>query len=390
MPGSQPRMLHLDMDAFFASVEQVLDPSLKGRPVIVGGRVAMPIAAARRVCPHAVFLRGDFHHYGEASRRVHAILLDFSPAVEVVSVDDFYVDLTGLDRVHGPPFRTAERIRRRIRGETGLSASIGLGRNKLIARLASRGAKPAGVMMILPGHERAFLRPMSVCQLPGVGPRTRQALADFNIRTIGDLAAVPQEALAAVFGAAGQSLWRLAHGEADVRIAPPGPPKSVSRETTFEHETDDRATIHAMLHYLTERAAHQLRGLHMRARRVAVKLRYADMKTTAASRTLTAATDQDAQLYSHAAAIMDRLHTRRLRVRLIGVTLADLRSTTLRQQNFLEPHILAKRRRLYAGLDRIRERFGFGAVIAGPSIRLLQTTPCDEHGFKLRTPSCSR
>ena len=403
-------MLHLDMDAFFASVEQVLDPQLKGKPVIVGGhaddrsvvasasyearrsgvRVAMPLAAARRLCPHGIFLRGSFRHYAEASERIHDILLEFSPAVEAASVDDFYVDLAGLQRLHGPPLGTADRIRRRISRETGLSASIGLGPNKLIARIASARAKPRGMVMVLPGHQRAFLRPMRVSELPGVGPQTQEVLGKFNIHTVGDLAAVEEALLTATFGEPGRALWRCARGEGDIRVGEPTLPRSISRETTFEQDTDDRRMIRAMLYYLTERAARQLRSLHMHARRVGVKLRYADMKTVVALRALPRPTDQDVEFYSTASALMDRLFTRRLRVRLVGVCLSDLRSGLLRQRDFLQDRRFDKLRRLYAGLDHIRERFGFSAVTAGPALDLLNTTPRDEHGFLLRTPSCSR
>jgi len=403
-------MLHVDVDAFFASVEQVLNPALMGQPVIVGGRaedrsvvasasyearaygvrVAMPLAAARRLCRDAVFLRGDFDHYNRFSTHVRRVLDRFSPAVEQMSLDDFYVDLAGLERLFGRPVEIAERIKQRVKAETGLNVSMGLAANKVVARVASDYAKPNGIAHVLPGHERAFLRPMSVRKLPGVGPRTAAELEKFNLHTVGDLARIDGALLVRTFGLAGEALSRHANGGGDATIRPAEAPRSISRETTFEQDTDDRRVVGAMLYYLAERAARQLREEHMHARRVSVRLRYADFRTVERSCTLREGTDQDDEFYRAALGLLQRVYTRRMRIRLVGVCLSGLTTFRLRQARLFTEEASRKRRRFYRSLDGIRRRFGFGAATVGPSLFLLHKVPRDERGFRLRTPSLSR
>ena len=392
MPDSRD-ILHVDMDAFFASVEQVLDPSLRGKAVIVGGAIddrsvvsaasyearkfgvhsAMPIARARRLCPHAVFLRGNFQAYGEFSDRTKDILFRFTPLVERVSLDDFYLDLTGCRRLHGPPLQAAEKLRQSVLAETGLSVSIGIAANKLVAKVGSDYAKPKGIVEIWRGYEAAFLRYMPIEKLPGVGPRTKETLRRFNLLTIGALADISREFMEQRFGAGGVALWEHAHGRADVEvIADRGLPKSISRETTLKQDTDDRDVVRGALYSLVERAARQLREQGLTARRVTVKLRYADFKTVSRACTLKAPTEQDNVFYEAALAQVERLMGRRLRVRLVGVSLSGLTLGTARQGDLFADQALERRTRLYRGLDQLRDRFGFDIARTGPPLRELR------------------
>lgn len=403
-------ILHVDIDAFFASVEQVLEPALRGKPVIVGGtersvvasasyearargvRTAMPSAQAARLCPEAIFRPGDFARYRQFSDRVMAILGDFSPAVEVASIDEAYLDAAGCERLFGPALEMADRIRRRVRQETGLNVSIGIGSNKLVAKVATSFAKPNGVVEVRPGHEAEFFAPLPLKALPGIGRRTAERLAEYNLRTLGDLRRIPEDVLIATFGVSGEALYRHCRAEcaSPVDPTPDRRPKSISRATTFETDTADRAHVEAMLWYLTERAARDLRRHGLLARCVTVKLRYADFQTVGRSQTLDEPTDHDAALFRTAAALWRRLYTRRVRVRLIGVGLSSLVPRAGRQLDlFAEPR-RRRRDRLYQGIDRVRDRFGFCTLTVGRAIDLLSTLERTPHGFRLRTPSLTR
>ena len=465
----------VDVDAFFAQVEQVLHPELRGKPVIVGGmpgessvvasasyeartfgvRVAMPLSWAYRLCPQAVFLKGHFSHYRKASDEILEVLEEFAPLVEPVSVDEAYLAFPGCERLYrfrrpwltegstsdegtsrerspaGPakpakgdevtPVDLAERIQQAVRKRTALYVSVGVGANKLIAKLACKLAKPAGVAWICPGYEAEFLAPLVVSALPGIGRATRRRLAKFNVHTVAELRQISQDLLQATFGVPGRTLAQYARGEDPSPLKPPtrsasldcpvsdeqrkdhtqaqedyasrrwrGRPKSVSRETTFETGIMDRAVVEGMLYYITERACRRLRQLALKARCVTVKLRYSDFETSLLSRSLTEHTDQDHHIYELARELFRRLFTRRVRVRLIGVSLSRLSAQAVHQQPLLETDDYERSGRLYRSLDRIRERFGFSAVTAGKSIDLLGKLEQDEEGFRLRTPSLTQ
>jgi DNA polymerase-4 len=382
-------VLHVDVDAFFASVEQVLDPRLRGKPVIVGGnpndrsvvasasyparafgvRSAMPLAQARRLCPDAVFLPGNFKAYGEFSGRVHGLLLRFTPLVEAASLDDFYLDLTGCRPLHGPPLQAAERMKVIVRAETGLSVTVAVAANKLLAKVASDLAKPDGLLEVRRGCEAEFLRPLPVGRLPGVGPSAEETLHKLNLLTIGQLAEIPPASLEQMFGAWGAALAEHARGRDDSPvIAEAGRPKSIGRESTFSQDTSDRAEVRAMLYSLTERAARQLRQEGLLARCLTVKLRYADFRTVTAARTLPTVTDQDKLFYEIALEQLERLWTRRMRIRLVGVTLSALASLLEHQGDLFAETEFQRRRRFYRGLDRLRDRFGFDIARVGPAL----------------------
>ena len=384
-------ILHVDMDAFFASVEQVLDPALRGRPVVVGGRAedrsvvasasyeargygirsAMPIARARGLCPGAVFVRGNFGAYGEFSERVHEVLLRFTPVIEVMSLDDFYLDLTGCRRLHGPVFDTAERIKDAVREGTGLRVSIGVATNKLVAKVASGLAKPNGILRVYAGGEEAFFRSLPVEELPGVGGSTAEELHKFNLTSLGEVAGVSAAMLEGVFGGLGAVLGERACGR-DVSpvMAEAGAPKSVSRERTFARDTADAKEVRGVLYALVERAAWRLRAEGLLAGRVTVKVRYSDFRTATAAGAPAAATDVDEDLYQAGVDRLERLLRRRVCIRLVGVSLSGLIPRGERQGMLFAGEAARRGRRLCRGLDGLRARFGFGIVRVGPALRL--------------------
>jgi len=401
----RPTIFHVDIDSFFASVEQVLDPSLRDKPVCVGGtaddrsvvasasyeakargvKTAMTIAEARRLCPDAVFLRGHYPRYKEASEKMLDVVLRFSPDMEKISLDDVYVDLTGFERLYGHPLAVAERMKEDIYKATGLNVSIGIGTNKLISKMASVFAKPNGIAQIWPPYGRSFIAPMSVGALPGVGRRTREMLDQFNIRTIAELAQVDERLMSAAFGANGLLLARRARGIDAALVESRSLPKSISRETTFEQDTANREIIESMMYYLIERACKRLRELGAKAKCLTLKIRYTDFETYTRSRSLPQFTNWDHEFYVVARDIFDALFTRRLRIRLVGVRLSSLSRIRGRQAELFVARRTARRARLYESLDNIRNKYGFCSVLVGPSIRLLNEFERDFHGFRLRT-----
>lgn len=385
-------ILHVDLDAFFVSVERLRDPSLAGKPVVVGadprggkGRgvvaaasyearefgihSAMPISEAWRRCPRAVYLPGSPDLYRRAARAVRAIFHRFTPAVEPVSIDEAYLDLTGTERLFGPPPAAAERIRRAIRDETRLPVSMGLATSKVVAKIASTLAKPAGFLHVWPGREAAFLAPLPISRMPGIGPATRERLHEFNLRTLGDLARIDAEFLTSAFGEHGRSMAARAVGAEGGAVEEPGIPKSISREVTFEEDTADVARCEAILAYLAERACHDLRGHGLTARTVTLKLRYRDFTTVTRRTTLDTPTDSDRIVGAAARELFRAAYARRVNVRLLGVGLANLVYAAPQLDLFAEPRALAWER-LLNPLDRLRDRYGFGAVKTGATMAL--------------------
>jgi len=401
----------VDIDAFFASVERVLDPSLVGKPIIVGGlpsersvvatcsyearargvRIAMPLAQAQRLCPEAVFLKGDFRNYLRASEAMMEALARYSPVIEPVGLDECFLDMSGSLRLYGPPMAAAERMKDDVKRATGLDVSVGIASNKLLAKVACRFAKPGGVARVLPGYERAFLAPMGVDELPGIGRATAEKLSMFNIRTVAELARVPCEVLKRIFGRVrGSQIHMAAQGIDSTPVVPTGKPKSIGRETTFDEDTAEPAVIEGMLHYLTERAAREARRHEMLAARVAVKIRYTNFDTHSAAARLPEPTSQDRVLYECALKLLRRHYTRRMSLRLVGVTLCDLVPARSVPADLFTGAENDRCDRMYRSIDRVRDRFGFGALVAGRSIDLLGELQQDERGFRLRTPALTR
>ncbi len=376
------------MDAFFVSVEEVLDPSLKGRPVIVGGNPegrgvvaaasyavrkygvhsAMPIAKAKRLCPHAVFLRGSHRRYSEYSAKVFEILKRYSPLVEPMSLDEAFVDLTGCERLHGPVLTSAEKIRNEIRETLGLNASIGIASNKLIAKVASAYCKPNGMLWIMPGMEQRFLAPLSIQRIPGIGPKGGAELQRMGIKSAGDLARLPLELLEQAYGKWGASLYRKARGNSDSPVTGEAEdPRSISRETTLEADSANPLLLESTLSYLTEKAAGQLREGKLFARTVTLKLRYSDFQTVTRSKTLDIPTAEDRILFQTGAELFRKLFTRRVRVRLIGIAFTSLTANPYRQEDLFDPKGGQCWDDLYQGIDRIRHKYGFRSILRATS-----------------------
>lgn len=386
-----PQILHLDMDAFFVSVEQTLDPSLKGKPVIVGGNPegrgvvaaasyearaygihsAMPVSKARKLCPKAIFLRGHYSKYAEASALVFEILRHYSPLVEPVSIDEAYLDLTGLNRLFGPSLDIAVKIRKEIEDKLSLPSSAALASNKLISKVASDFAKPSGIADILPGYERRFLAPLPLGKLPGIGPSTLEKLLKFNLKTIGDLASIPSRLLEISFGKSGLLLHERANGLDDRKVvAEARAAKSIGRETTLEEDTIDPEYLEATLHYLTEKVAKNAREEGTEARTVTLKLRYADFTTFTRAHTFSTPSDLECEIFPVVLSLFRKLYTRRLRVRLLGISLSHFQRGT--QLHLFREEQNTKVRNLYLGIDHIREKYGFNALVWGKTLPYLE------------------
>jgi DNA polymerase-4 len=386
---------HLDMDAFFVEVERLDDPSLRGKPVIVGGdpdargvvaaasyearrfgiHSALPLRTAKRLCPQAVFIHHHGGRYRQASDAVFDLLEAFVPVVEPVSIDEAYLDLTGTERLYGPPAEAVRVLRARIRARTGLPASAGIATSKRVAKIASGLAKPDGQRFVAPGKEADFLAPLAIEVIPGVGKVSARRLRQGGIRTIGDLARRGRARLEAWLSEEGRWLWECSQGIDDREVQVPGDPKSLGRETTFGEDTGDVEFLESTLHHLAERAAARLRRHGMRARTVTVKFRTSAFETFTRARTLDGPTDLNAGLISTALALFRRLFHEeqggRARVRLLGVYYSGL-SRGPYQMDLLAGEREQRQERLVRGLDAIRERFGDGAIVQGKAKRYLE------------------
>ncbi|HVA75673.1 MAG TPA: DNA polymerase IV [Acidimicrobiales bacterium] len=314
-PAREASILHVDMDAFYASVEALDDPTLAGRPLIVGGagargvvascsyearaygiHSAMPSSRARRLCPQAVFVSGRYDRYSEVSRQIHHIFESYTPLVEGISLDEAFLDVTGAIRLFGPADTIAHSIRDRIREELGLGCSVGVAPVKFLAKLASEAAKPAaslkgvvpgkGVFVIEPGEELAFLHPLPIEALWGVGPATAARLRRLGVTKVGDLAALPADTVTSSVGRAhGQHLYLLAHGIDDRRVVPDRDVKSISHEETYAVDRDDRDGLHSEIVRMADAVAARMRKAGLSGRTVSIKVRYGDFRTITRSRT---------------------------------------------------------------------------------------------------------
>ena len=402
------RILHVDLDAFFVSVEQTLDPALRGRSVVVGGdpnsrgvvacasyearvyglKAGMSLAVAQRLCPHAIFLGGNFYHYRNASARFLGILSEFTPDVEPLGLEEAFLDLTGFEPIYGPVRETALRIKRRIRGELGLTASVGIAGSKVVAKVASDLSKPDGLVEVAPGEERIFLAPLPVTRLPCVGPKTERVLQRIGITTIGELGRLPISFLRHILGVHGDVIHRYANGIDNRGLELPAPAKSISRESTFAEDTLDRTFLSATLHYLGERVGATLRSQGRQARCVTLKLRYADFESITRSRTLREGIDTDRAIFEVGRRLMEKaLEQRAMPVRLVGIGVSNLIEG--RQLNMFDPWA-ERQERLNEAIDRIRGKYGFVAVEVGRTLPLREMFPIENGRYCLETPSLSR
>jgi DNA polymerase-4 len=386
-------ILHVDMDAFFVSVELLARPELRGKPVVVGGQPdqrgvvtaasyearkygiqsAMPLRTAGRLCPHAIFLDGHHELYGEWSDRIAAILGKYSPVVEMVSIDEAYLDLAGTERLHGTPLAAAHRLIREIGEETELPCSAGLARTRLVAKVASDQAKPRGLLWVPGGMEADFLATLPVRKIPGIGKVTEAALKGLGIETVGKLAGVSEEKLEEVFGQWGAALYRKARGEDAYEFFVDAEPKSISNNYTFGFDTDDTEKLSAMLSFLSQKASKRLRDAGLDARTLTLTIRYAGFHTITRAKTLPEPTDLDGSILATFKELFDAHRDRARKIRLLGVSLSSL-GRGARQMDLLDPARREKLERLARATDRLRDRFGFDKVQLGGSLR----TPADE------------
>ena len=378
------RIAHVDLDAFFISVERVLNPELRGKPAVVSGNpegrgvvacasyeararglwAGMPVSLARRLCPEAIFLPGDMSKYREFSTRFFELLSELTPEVEPVSLDEAYLDLTGFESLYGSAQEAMVNFKAHLREELGLTASVGIASCKVVAKVASELSKPDGLLEVSLGEERGFLAPLPVGRLPGVGPKTERELKKLGLVTIGQLACSPSSFLKSHFGRVGDMLHRYANGIDERRVEPPAAAKSLSRETTLPQDTLDRRLLQGTLHYLVEQIGAELRSQGRQARCITLKLRYVDFETLTRSQTLREGTDVDQLIFEMAARLLEKALTqRRQKVRLIGVRASSL--TGMRRQLSLFGQSAERQAYLNRAVDRIRQKYGFSAIETG-------------------------
>src|SRR5262245_53839239 len=374
-------IFHADMDAFFVSVEELFDPSLKGKAVVVGGspdqrgvvsaasyearkfgvHSAMPLMTAGKLCPHAIFLSGRRDQYVEYSGKVGQIFQRFTPIVEMVSIDEAYLDFTGSSRLHGDPLPLANRLRSEVEQQTGLSVSIGISRTKLVSKVASDLAKPRGILWVLPGHEAALLAPLKVGKLPGIGKVTENRLHELGVTVVAELAALGRQTLNELFGQWGESLHRKAQGLNTAHFDFHEEPKSISHEHTFVQDTCDAEEVHATLALLVEKTSHRLRQHRMFAKTITLKLRDLDFKTITRAVSLEEPTQLDCEILERILGLLSKSWNQKLKIRLLGVGLSGLGYSPL-QEHLFEKGSRDKRARLYEAADRIRGKFGFDSI----------------------------
>lgn len=381
---SRPRpaepILHVDLDAFYASVEVLKDPSLAGRPVVVGGvgprgvvmsasyearaygiRNAMPAVRARRLCPEAVFLPPDFEAYRAHSNRFREVLLKITPLVEPIALDEAFLDVSGAGLLFGEPAEIAARIRREVAAEVGVRCSVGVGPSKLVAKLASKRAKPDGMFLVRAGEVSSFLEPLPVRALWGVGERTAETLARLGVRTVGELGRTPLEVLGRVLGEQhARDLRELALGRDERPVTPYEPPRSISTEETFDVDLDATEDLLRELLALSHRVGARLREEGYRARTITLKVRLANFTTLTRSRTVPAPTDVGAEIHAVAAELYRGLPGARRRVRLLGVAATGLVPAGQEQLALLRG---ARWGDVERAMDRIERRFGRGSAM---------------------------
>jgi DNA polymerase-4 len=397
--STETPILHVDMDAFFASVEVVRRPELRGRPVVVGGegdrgvvaaasyearafgvRSAMPSTRARRLCPDIVFLRGDHRLYGEVSGRIMEVFRRYTPLVEPLSLDEAFLDVSGASRLHGSPEQVAAAIRADLSASESLTCSVGVAPNKFLAKLASGQAKPkaglagpvfgTGIEVVAVDGVEAFLDPLPVQTVWGVGPRTFERLERFGVRTVADLRDVPADTLVSALGrAVGSQLWRLARGIDDRAVEPEQVTKSVGHEETFARDLADPLEIRRHLVRMVDAVARRARSAGVAGRTVSVKLRYPDFTTMGRSHTLADPTDLAVEILEVATGLVDSVDTTP-GIRLLGVSLGNLQDGSVRQLRFNDIEVAEGRapgwRAAEGAVDEIRERFGNSAI--GPAV----------------------
>ncbi len=389
-----PRTIfHVDMDAFFVSVEELYDPTLKGKAVVVGGQrdergvvsaasyearkfgvhSAMPLRTAAKQCPHAIFVDGHPERYRECSEKVYKVLSAFTPQVEMASIDEAYLDMTGTGRLHGPPLKAAHSLHRRMKDETGLNCSVGIGSSRLIAKVSSQQAKPNGVLWIVPGQEAKFLAPLDVREIPGVGKVMESHLHALGIKKVGDLARLQESELDDRFGKWGLALAGKARGEDaggwfDTEVGADLDAKSISHEHTYNEDTADIAQLESTLMRLSEMVGRRLREANFYARTVQLKLRYKDFTTITRAHTLPSPTQLDNEIFGQIRALFRKNWKKGIQVRLLGVHASSF-TTQAAQIDLLEGNQQQRWKDVLAATDKLRDRFGESKVGLAAGLR---------------------
>ncbi len=384
---------HVDMDAFFVSVEELYDPSLKGKAVVVGGKghergvvsaasyearkygvhSAMPLRTAYQLCPHAIFLDGHPDRYRDYSQKVRQVLDEFSPLVGMASIDEAYLDMTGTERLFGPPLRSAHRLHEEMKRRTGLNCSIGISSARMVAKVASDQAKPNGVLWVLPGREAAFLAPLNVRRIPGVGKVTEKRLNEIGIHHVGDLARLDDEFLEKRFGKWGLALAGKSHGfDAggwyDTEIGEDEGPKSISHERTFSEDTADLDVLESTLARLSEMVGRRLRDHGLFARTLQLKLRREDFSTITRAHSLDHATQIDTEIFEEIRTLFLGNWKPGTKIRLLGVQASTFDDDT-GQMNLLDAGKAERWREALKAADQLRDKFGDNAVSLAKSMR---------------------
>jgi DNA polymerase-4 len=372
-------ILHVDMDAFYASVEERDRPELVGKPVIVGGtpegrgvvaaanyvarrfgvHSALPAVTAKRLCPHGIFLRPRMEYYADVSDQIRAIFEKYTPLVEPLSLDEAFLDVTGSEQLFGSAIHIGQTIKQEIRERLRLVASVGVAPNKFLAKIASDLRKPDGFVVVEPDRVQEFLDPLPVGRLWGVGKVTGRVFDTLGIHTIGQLRQLPVEVLQRHFGNCGDHLWQLSHGTDPRPVVPEQEAKSISHETTFARDLEDVDAMRAWLLELSEQVGCRMRRHGLKGRTVHLKVRFEDFHTITRAQTRPEATDVTHEIWQAAAQMFaERLPSRRLRVRLLGVGMSGFDQTRMRQRSLFPEAEEQRHSRLDEVADQIKEKFG--------------------------------
>ncbi len=381
------------MDAFFVSVEELYDPSLKGKAVVVGGQrdergvvsaasyearrfgvhSAMPLRTAAKQCPHAIFVDGHPERYRECSEKVYRVLGAFTPQVEMASIDEAYLDMTGTERLHGPALKAAHSLHQRIKAETGLNCSVGIGSSRLIAKVSSGQAKPNGILYIVPGKEAKFLAPLNVREIPGVGKVMESHLHALGIEKVGDLGKLEEGELEKRFGKWGMALAGKARGEDaggwfDSEVAEEHDAKSISHEHTYNEDTADPVQLESTLMRLSEMVGRRLREANLHARTVQLKLRYKDFTTITRAHTLPNPTQLDTEIFENIRTLFRKNWKKGIQIRLLGVHASSF-TTEAAQIDLLEGNRQQRWKDALSAADKLRDKFGESKVGLAAGLR---------------------
>lgn len=386
-PQPGPRcIIHLDMDAFYAAIEEMDHPEYRGKPLVVGAdpkggkgrgvvstanyearkygvRSALPVSKAYQLCPHAIFVPGRPQRYGEISRHVMRILSDFSPQIQQISIDEAFIDITQTAKGFGGPQRLAEQLKARIRHEVGLTASVGMASNMFIAKVASDLHKPDGLTICAPGHEKEFLAPLPINKLWGVGPKTEARLRAYGFNTIGDIAKCAQETLAKNFGKWGAHLWALANGIDHRAVEGGGPRKSISQEHTWDEDVADPGIVEKRIWKIADDLSKYMREEKIKGRVLTVKIRLEGFLTYTRRQTLSAHTNDAATMREVSVKLFRDFEREGKRVRLIGVNMSDLNTHGSEQLQLFDQPESKQKDKVAQLLDTLREKFGEEAAV---------------------------